>query len=45
MLEKGLKHLLQQIDDKVGVLQESLGTGVAQDYAGTKRCVERYRVC
>ena len=34
MLEKGLKHLLQQIDDKVGVLQESLGTGVAQDYAG-----------
>jgi hypothetical protein len=41
MLEKGLKHLLQQIDDKVGVLQESLGTGVAQDYAGyQKMCGE-----
>ena len=37
MLEKGLKHLLQQIDDKVGVLQESLGTGAAHDYAAYQR--------
>lgn len=37
MLEKGLRHLLQQIDDKVEVLQESLGTGAATDYAGYQR--------
>lgn len=33
MLEKALDHLLQQIDEKVGRLQESLGTGTAKDYA------------
>lgn len=33
MLEKGLNHLLRQIDEKVEVLQESLGTGTAKDFA------------
>jgi hypothetical protein len=37
MLEKGLNHLLHQIDEKVGVLQESLGKGTAQDYASYQR--------
>jgi hypothetical protein len=33
MLEKGLNHLLRQIDEKVEILQESLGKGAATDYA------------
>ena len=33
MLEKGLNHLLRQIDEKVEILQESLGKGTATDYA------------
>lgn len=37
MLEKALDHLLQQIDEKVGRLQESLGTGTAQDFAQYQR--------
>lgn len=37
MLEKALNHLLQQIDEKVGRLQESLGTGVAKDFAEYQR--------
>lgn len=41
MLEKALNHLLQQIDEKVGRLQESLGTGVAKDFADyQKMCGE-----
>lgn len=37
MLDKALNHLLNQIDEKVGRLQESLGTGVAKDYAEYQR--------
>lgn len=37
MLEKGLNHLLRQIDEKVEILQESLGKGVADDYAKYQR--------
>lgn len=37
MLEKGLNHLLRQIDEKVEILQESLGKGVANDYAEYQR--------
>lgn len=37
MLEKALDHLLQQIDEKVGRLQESLGTGTAKDFAEYQR--------
>lgn len=37
MLEKALNHLLQQIDEKVGRLQEALGTGNAQDFAEYQR--------
>lgn len=37
MLEKALDHLLQQIDEKVERLQESLGTGTAKDFAEYQR--------
>jgi hypothetical protein len=41
MLEKGLNHLLRQIDEKVEILQESLGKGGATDYADyQKKCGE-----
>jgi hypothetical protein len=41
MLEKGLNHLLRQIDEKVEILQESLGKGNATDYADyQKKCGE-----
>ena len=41
MLEKGLNHLLRQIDEKVEILQESLGKGAATDYADyQKKCGE-----
>ncbi len=33
MLDKALTHLTNQIDEKVGRLQESLGTGVAKDFS------------
>ena len=33
MKDKILEHLLKQIDAKVRGLEESLGTGVAKDYA------------
>jgi hypothetical protein len=33
MLDKALSHLTSQIDEKVGRLQESLGTGVAKDFS------------
>jgi hypothetical protein len=33
MLDKALAHLTNQIDEKVGRLQESLGTGVAKDFS------------
>jgi len=33
MKEKILDHLLKKVDDKVRGLEESLGTGVAKDYA------------
>jgi hypothetical protein len=33
MKEKILDHLLKQVDEKVRGLEESLGTGVAKDYA------------
>ncbi len=33
MLEKGLNHLLRQIDEKVEILQESLGKGNATVFA------------
>jgi len=33
MKEKILDHLLKQVDAKVRSLEESLGTGVAKDYA------------
>jgi len=33
MKEKILEHLLKQVDAKVRDLEESLGTGVAKDYA------------
>ena len=33
MKEKLLEHLLKQVDQKVRNLEESLGTGVAKDYA------------
>lgn len=37
MLEKGLNLLSRQIEEKVGVLQESLGTGSCKDYAEYQR--------
>jgi hypothetical protein len=41
MLEKGLNHLLRQIDEKVEILQESLGKGNAIDFADyQKKCGE-----
>jgi hypothetical protein len=33
MIDKMLDHLSQKIDEKVGRLQEAIGTGVAKDYA------------
>jgi hypothetical protein len=41
MLEKGLNLLLRQIEEKVEILQESLGKGAATDYADyQKKCGE-----
>ena len=41
MLDKGLSILLRQIDEKVEILQESLGKGAATDYADyQKKCGE-----
>ena len=37
MLEKGLNHLLRQIDEKVGILLESLGKGDAKDFSDYQR--------
>ena len=37
MNEKILDHLLKQVGEKVGALEESLGTGVAKDYAEYQR--------
>jgi len=37
MKEKILDHLLKQVDAKVRVLEESLGTGEAKDYADYQR--------
>ena len=37
MKEKLLDHLLKKADEKVGILQESLGIGEAKDYADYQR--------
>jgi hypothetical protein len=37
MKEKILDHLIQNLDDKVRRLEESLGTGEANDYAHYQR--------
>jgi hypothetical protein len=37
MKEKILDHLFKQVDAKVRVLEESLGTGEAKDYAAYQR--------
>jgi hypothetical protein len=37
MNDKILDHLLKQVSEKVGALEESLGTGVAKDYAEYQR--------
>jgi hypothetical protein len=37
MKEKILDHLLKQVDDKVKILEETLGIGEAKDYADYQR--------
>ena len=37
MNDKILDHLLKQVSEKVGALEESLGTGVAKGYAEYQR--------
>lgn len=37
MIDKSLELLVSQIDEKVARIQESLGSGVAKDYAEYQR--------
>ena len=37
MIDKMLTHLSQKIDEKVGRLQEALGTGVCKDHSEYQR--------
>jgi hypothetical protein len=39
MIDKALKHLASQIDDRVEKLQEALGSGSAKDYVEYKAMV------
>ena len=39
MIDKALKHLASQIDDKVNQLQEALASGSAKDYTEFKAMV------
>ena len=39
MIDKALKHLASQIDDKVNQLQEALASGSAKDYTEYKAMV------